>query len=107
MYQKAILGQPETPKIIIGPIDQMNTRIIQNANLSARQMDLKERAKLARAIYPELSNLLTVITLEHMDNHRPSLAQARYLVQRYESFPAMIGEAFMAIFLEGIEEELR
>lgn len=89
-------------------ISLLNTKIIQNVgNATFRAMDLKERAKLMRELYPELGKPLAGITQEYIDHHLPQeLMQVRKIVRRYENYPGMIGEAFMAIFLDGIEEEL-
>lgn len=91
-------------------IDQLNTKIIPRVeNGTLRAMDLHERAKLMRELYLELSGALTVATQEYIDQTlcRDQLLQFRELVRKYESFPSVIGECFMAIFLDWIEEKLK
>lgn len=78
----------------------LNTRITQGVSSgTVRAMDLKERAKLMHELYPELSELLSKVARDYIDQAlcKEQLIRIRDLLRLYEGHPANVGDAFMAI----------
>lgn len=71
---------------------------------------LREQAQVMRARYPELSNIIYEMVDLYVDYHmakRQQIARVFLLLGKYESFPAMVGEAFIRIVQESIEQDAR